>query len=260
MKRIVVSSLLLLAFTLCGCNNTSKPSYKNDVEDRDITSIEQFKNLCHGKTSVPITEDITICGIVTGNDYLGEFFKTIIIEDSSSGIEIHIDNGKLADKFPLNTLVTVYCNGLSLGDYGGKIVLGAHPTGKYSVDRIKDIDNYVSVIEFDVQTQKPPTVKIEDIKSSKYTDRLIHLKDVEFVDSHLSWCDSEIDEETGKDELITTMRRIRDSKGSEINIRTHYKCDYAKDPLPKGVGSIYGIVSYFNREYYVHITNKNINF
>lgn len=244
---------------MCSCNDSSKLSYDSNIENRDISSIEYFKNLCGNSRSLPITQDITICGVVTANDYLDEFFKTIIIEDSSGGIEIHIDNWYLGDRYPIGSLVLVYCNGLSLGDYGGKIVLGANPTGEYSVDRIYDIKKYIKVVEFDAQKQEPQTIIIADIENPQYIDRLICLENIEFLDSDLSWCDLEIDPETGKSDYVTTVRTIRDGR-DEIGVRVHYRCDYAGELLPQGVGTIYGVVGYFNGEYYIQVTNKRVYF
>lgn len=263
MKRIATNTLLWLVMVaaLCGCDKSSTLTYNNSVENSNISSIKYLKSLSLD-TSTPITQDIIISGIVTANDYYSEFFKTIIIEDRSGAIEIQIDNWKLADLYPIGSLIMVYCNGLSLGDYGGKVVLGAAPAGEYSVDRIPDgyIKHYISISELSHSKQTPLPIVIESINSSQHIDKLICLEDIEFLKSDVSWCESFIDPETGDIDYITTVRTIKDNRGFEIDVRINYRCIYAEEKLPKGKVTINGVVGYFNKEYYIQITNKAIYF
>lgn len=50
---------------------------------------------------------------MTGNDLYGEFYKTLVVEDTSGGISIAVDATELYVDYPVGTAVTIHCNGCS---------------------------------------------------------------------------------------------------------------------------------------------------
>ena len=121
---------LLALLLLAACDRTSKLSFEGGAPGGVHTIARCTAN------SVAVTEDITLEGVVTGNDFYGEFYKTLVVEDASGGISLLIDGTRLAFDYPVGAAVTIFCNGLTLGDYGGKIQLGTTPDGDYGVGRI----------------------------------------------------------------------------------------------------------------------------
>lgn len=133
MRTIVFGSLLL--FVLQACGNASSPEYESGDGTARHVSIAYLKSLCRGVLH-PVTEDLWIEGCVVGNDLYGEFPDALVVEDESGGIEVLIDAKRLYRTFDSGSTVRVYCNGLALGDYGGKVQLGLPPTAEYILDRI----------------------------------------------------------------------------------------------------------------------------
>ena len=125
---------LLALLLLAACDRTSKLSFEGGAPG-GVHTIADLKARCTAN-SVAVTEDITLEGVVTGNDFYGEFYKTLVVEDASGGISVLIDGTRLAFDYPVGAAVTIFCNGLTLGDYGGKIQLGVAPDGDYGVGRI----------------------------------------------------------------------------------------------------------------------------
>lgn len=125
---------LLALLLLAACDRTSKLSFEGGAPG-GVHTIADLKARCTAN-SVAVTEDITLEGVVTGNDFYGEFYKTLVVEDASGGISLLIDGTRLAFDYPVGAAVTIFCNGLTLGDYGGKIQLGTTPDGDYGVGRI----------------------------------------------------------------------------------------------------------------------------
>ena len=125
---------LLALLLLAACVRTSKLSFEGGAPG-GVHTIADLKARCTAN-SVAVTEDITLEGVVTGNDFYGEFYKTLVVEDASGGISLLIDGTRLAFDYPVGAAVTIFCNGLTLGDYGGKIQLGTTPDGDYGVGRI----------------------------------------------------------------------------------------------------------------------------
>ena len=120
MRTIVFGSLLL--FVLQACGNASSPEYESGDGTARRVSIAYLKSLCRGVLH-PVTEDLWIEGCVVGNDLYGEFPDALVVEDESGGIEVLIDAKRLYRTFDAGSTVRVYCNGLALGDYGGKVQL-----------------------------------------------------------------------------------------------------------------------------------------
>lgn len=117
MRTIVFGSLLL--FVLQACGNASSLEYESGDGTARHVSIAYLKSLCRG-VLYPVTEDLWIEGCVVGNDLYGEFSDALVVEDESGGIEVLIDAKRLYRTFDAGSTVRVYCNGLALGDYGGR--------------------------------------------------------------------------------------------------------------------------------------------
>ena len=255
MKQIVIYSILLL---LCSCNRATS-IYFEDMDDleRDITSIQHLKTLST-QTTTPITQDLKLLATITATDRLGEFEKMIVVEDQTCAITIEIDDRNINDAYPLNSRVMVYCNGLALGSYGGKISLGALPSGEYSIDRIpsNEVLKYIKVIDFETTPLTPLPTTIPELNHS-YIDRYVSLQSIKFEESTLTtWCD--VDQLTG--EPFTTTHNISDSRGNTLKLRTSGSCSYAKELRPKGIGALNGIIDYFNGKYYIQVVNHEVYF
>lgn len=247
-------AVFLIAWTLTACDSATKLDY-GDQTGRFV-SIAALKSLCRG-TSSSLTQELKIEGIVTANDMRGEFPKTLVLEDASGGIEIAVDRTALANLFPLGAKVTVYCSGLTLGNYGGKVQLGARPTGDYSVDRIAgtELDRYIRCTMLNSGTRRPRTVRFDDL-GAEDADTYVRFEGVRFRDAGEPWCDR--NPETGS--LQTSVRTLEDGSGGEFPVRILPSSHYAAEPVPQGSGSVNGIVDYFKGELSLRIVNYEIDF
>ena len=268
MRRIVCNSrpgrlrrsgrpfLLLLMFLAAACNTATEPRYPDDPDPETLHSIAYLKTLCAGKSSVTVTRDIVIRGFIVGNDLYGEFYKTIVVEDATGGISIAADLEPLAADYPWGSVLTVRCNGLSLYDYGGKILLGTTP-GENGVGRIprEELPRYLSVAPPDGEEMPRATVLALTEVSQQHIDTRVRFDGVRFETSG-TWCD--LDPETGRS--VTTERTIIDAAGNRFTVRTAGTCLYAREPVPSGTGSLYGVIDYFAGKYTLHVTNREAVF
>ncbi len=139
-------------------------------------------NMAPGKWRV--LGDTTISGVVVANDQSGNFYKQIIIEDTSmTGIILYLDKTYLYSDFPVGRKLYVKLKGLSLINYKGlpEIVLSVDSTGNTTGIPSGLINDYVVKASYP-NTVTPLDVTIIDIKSNpnKYINTLIKLKDVQF--------------------------------------------------------------------------------
>ncbi len=242
------------ALFLTGCGDPA-PEYGDDP--RAKVSIAYLKTLCTAE-SVTITRDIAVTGHVAANDLYGEFSRTIVLCDDSGGIEIEVDSRRTAEIFPIAARVTIYCTSLALGDYGGRIMLGAAPAGKYTVDRIAESDfgRYFRIDTSSPQAVTPVRITIPEAVPS-LVGSLVEIDGLTFgSQAGLAWCDT--DPQTGG--YTDTERTAVDASGNTIAVRTIAECKYRNEKIPAGNGTLRGILEYFNGEYSLRITNHQILF
>ena len=260
----IVSNILLTIVIagsgLQGCSiapedNEDTPPAEYPETPHSKVSIAHLKSLCH-TDRVVITDDISIEGHIIVNDLYGEFIKSIIVADESGCIEISVDCTSTADVFFVGARMVVSCSSLALGDYGGRIILGAATSDEYSVGRIaeKDFSRY-----FLIDTSKPKEIIPQVTQISKigvtHIGNYIELRDVRFIDGgSAEWCDK--DTESG--EYVTTERTITDPAGNEFTVRTLAECVYRNETLPQGECTLRGIVDYFNGQYSLRVINHQI--
>ena len=208
----------------------------DDDTPQGTVTIAALKSRCTGAQAA-VTEDITIEGVVTGNDLYGEFYKTLVVEDTSGGISIAVDATELYVDYPVGTAVTIHCNGLFLCDYGGKVMLGTRPTDEYAgPGRIPQAEAalYLRRKQAETRPLRPRTFTFGEV-DMRHTDTYVHFEGVRFVQQG-NWCDP--DPETGRPAT----------------------CTYATEPVPQGTGSVYGIIDYFNGKYTLRIANREVDF
>ena len=59
-----------------------------------------------------ITDDLIISGRVVANDESGNFYKQLVFEDETGGVQIRLDAIGLFNEFPLGRKISVKCQGL----------------------------------------------------------------------------------------------------------------------------------------------------
>ena len=256
MRTIVFGSLLL--FVLHACGNASSPEYESGDGTARHVSIAYLKSLCRGVLH-PVTEDLWIEGGVVGNDLYGEFPDALVVEDESGGIEVLIDAKRLYRTFDSGSTVRVYCNGLALGDYGGKVQLGLPPTAEYILDRIsaESLGRHVRRIGDGSVDFVPRELSFGEVAASRIAT-YVRFRRVRFAHEEVGLPFCLRDSETGR--LLATDRHLVDERNDTLIVRFAASCTYAEEPAPAGMGTVSGVLDYFNGNYMLRITNRLMEF
>ena len=242
-------AIIISVLVLFGCN-TDAPEY-GEYDSR--VSIAYLKSLCRG-SSYEITDDLSISGTVVANDHLGEFYKSIVIVDDTGGIEIAIDRTDIYLDVPIHSRITVFCSGLSLGLMGGKIELGAHPTGEFPVDGIA-ANKFASCFKTEAngENTRPRECNISELTSSDISSYVV-LRDVRLTKSDTeAWC------QFVDGEYIDTYHTLEDRGGATLPLRVRATCAYAGAATPDGQFAVAGIIDYSGDTYYLRIANYGIS-
>lgn len=138
MKRIYFA-LIAAIFAFSSCEEWDQV-FTGDYGKADVyepvtmtpnTTIAELKAL-YKSGPVKIDKDIVIGGQVVSEDRSGNIYKSLYIQDATSGIELKLGKNALYNDYKLGQWVYVKCSGLTLGVYNGMKQLGyADPTGEY---------------------------------------------------------------------------------------------------------------------------------
>lgn len=253
MKTIAnYGSLLLATLLLTACDKGTTLGEEDEKAPEATCTIARLKTLCDGP-SYRIAEPIVVRGAVTGNNRYGEFYRQIIIQDATGGITIAADYPAADNAYPLGAELIVYCNGLTLYDYGGKIELGKISDESTCIPRT-ELAKHLRISGAEARYATATPVRIDRLTPA-HVDTYVRIDNVHFT-RPAAWCDR--NPETNR--YMPTERIVADAEGNTLAVRTLGTALYAGEPLPSGSGSLCGIVDRFAGRYTLRITGFETQF
>lgn len=250
-KTTVFVTLLALFFAGCVKENFDMvPEKVYTVDFEANTTIAELKE-AYSFTDM-IKDDVIIKGTVISDDSHGNFYKKIVLQDSTGGIEIQIDAYDLYKKYPVGEMVYVKCKGLIIGDYKGVKQLtyasngssGRLPEGVLTDFLYRKTGEGIAII--------PKVVKIDELNNS-YINTLIELENVEFIPSDTL--------KTYADPNADASRYLTDFAENTLIVRTSSHADFAADSIPKGNGDLIAVYTVYNSDKQINIrTTDEVDF
>jgi hypothetical protein len=244
----------VLIFSLSSCVKDDFDAPPGDGEDPDIavtTTISELKQLyiTAGKP-VQITDDLVIKGIVISDDKEGNFYKSLVIQDSTAGILIRVDQTNLYTEFPVGRRVFVKCKNLWVGNYEGLIQMGAFLDSisdpqRPSVEAIPVavVSRYILKGKYNIPVQ-PTVVTINQLgtNSTFYQNMLIQLQEVEFDAEAINttYADAE--------NKFSQNKKLVDCNNNEILVRTSGYAKFADELVPSYSGTLNAVFSVFRSD------------
>jgi hypothetical protein len=188
-----------------------------------------------------ITDDVTFEGLVVSDDAEGNFFKQLVIQDATGGIEMRIEMTDLNNIYPVGRKVYVKAKGLYLGDYNGLVQLGAgvgtDNSGNPELIRIPEsiLDQYIVPATYG-NVVTPKTLTIDQLSLTDVST-LVKFDAVQFIsaDAGQTYADAELQQ--------TLNREIEDCAKHRLIVRTSGYASFAGDTTPVGGGELVGVLS-----------------
>lgn len=241
MKKILAVSLMM---SICACRPASViPDAGTTPEGAGDVSIAYLKTLYNG-APVRITGELRISGCVVSSDRKGNFYKTIVIEDDTGGIELKANLEEIFKHYPIHSRLDVNCNGLWIGSYGGTLQLGDEPSDGWQTQYIheNDLPLHLQPRGPSESEVRPRRITISQI-APELVSTFVCFEDVRFIDEErgFTWADADSDEDT--------ERHLTDAAGDTLTLRTSRYATFAGKTLPFGSGYIEGVLGYFNGRY-----------
>lgn len=207
-------------------------------------TIAALKNLHTNGQIEQITEDKIIRGIVVADDRSGNFYKTIVIEDSTSGISLSLDRYDLYTDYPIGRELFIKIKGLYLGDYNKLVQLGGgidHTEATPALAPIasKLFDQYIIRGSYS-NIVDPLIVTVADLDDS-YQNRLIQINNCQFAitDTAKTFAIAGQSSPSAMNYTLTTCY------GEKIILRNSNYADFAAFNLPNGNGNIRAIYTVY---------------
>lgn len=243
-KWVVVLAFLVTSLSSCIKDNYDSPPV--DGFDPNLTpthTIAELKAMYTG-SRIELTDSILIAGVIAADDKSGNFYKSLVIQDSTAGILIRLDESGLSNSYMIGRKVYIKCTGLFLGAYNGLIQLG----GAATVGSPTEVDplpsSLISKFIIKGSLNNPVTALTATIGQldDSYQNRLIKLEDVQFspADTGFTYADGVLQ--------LSKNVTVQDCAGNTIILRNSGYATFANQIMPSGKGTLYAIYSVFGAD------------
>ena len=160
-------SLLLFALLAARCyDDAGVPAPKNDPLPEANLSLPDLSARC-GDTPVRIVQDIVVAGRVTTSDEAGNFFRSVVLQEDGTGVELMAGLDDLFRVYPPGCRIAVRLQGLAMCRRFGVVQIGTMPAaGDYAVEAIGVralLDRYVACETVDVLRPVPRIVAFDEL-------------------------------------------------------------------------------------------------
>jgi hypothetical protein len=268
MKRIAyINVVLLMAFALLvnltSCVEKEFGAIPPSADTTSLvanTTIAELKSIYGGgieqlsSTSFAGRDSILIEGIVVSDDKVGNFYKTIVIQDATGGIEVKLDKTTLYNEFPRGKRVVVYCNGLYLGNYGGVVQLGSTST-QNGITQLSGLEGDIIIRRHVFRKGRtlvnvnPLVIKASGLNASNFS-RLVTFDSVQFKVLNLPTSTTRFTyaDAVGKNSISHELMGCADSYAL-LFVRSSGYSRFAADTIPSRMGSVTGVLGYYNGDY-----------
>lgn len=255
-KQLIIVLVALIGLTFASCERKydapllTEP--KVEIGEEGMITIakykEKFANVpAEGKM---IEEDFAIRAVVVGNDISGNIYKQIYVEDATGGLSIGIDQNNIANDYPVGQEVVIKLQGLAATSYGGTIQLGMDNKNPKNTRIPYEIaKQHLLKNKWPDAKKAMPKVTTIGTLTDAIVGTLIQLEDVYFEKGgELNYADQE---------LNAVNRILKDKSGKSLYVRNSKYATFANDKLPKGNGTVVGILSKFGSDYQLFLRSAD---
>lgn len=241
-QKILAAGVILLSATSCvgDYEMPSLPAPSYDGPEANFTIADYRERFASTASGTLIEDDLILHAIVTGDDESGNIYRQLIIQDSTGGISVQIDETSLYNTYHVGQELYLDLQGLYVSVYGNELQI-AYADG----DRIPSET-------FDEHAHRNDWPHPENVVPKDFTDiselnddvngnvfTLVRLNDVHFLNGDGETQFAPVAGEYGQEYL-------EDQYGNQLLVRTSGYCDFRTETLPVGTGKVMGILGRYN--------------
>ena len=246
MKHVCCLTLASL-FCLWSCSkNSPDVPPDNSTYDPQLKVTHTIAQVQGMPPGLAITEAVVVCGIVIMDDKSGNYNRKLVIQDSTGGIEILIDQDNLYNDYPVGRRLYLKCKGLCPGSAGlnPQLGYGADVTGTLSPIPAVLADQYIIKGNYP-NVLVPDTVTLAMLafpdKAKRYLNTLVAIPEVQFADMDTV-------QPYAQQAVVAaaTNRMIHDCDNGSIAMRNSGYAGFQPYLTPAGKGLLTAVYTRFN--------------
>ena len=235
----IIAIILLMGVSSCVKDNFDAPP--TGGKDPDIAvnfRIDSLKNR-YGGTAYQINDDLVISAVVTADDKSGNFYKQIIIQDTSGGIALLLEGSNAFNDYPIGRRIFIKLKGLYVVQYKSLFQIAGSIAADGSFNGIPTAlyDKYILKGSY-FHPVAPGVVTMSQLNSS-YQNTLIQLNNVEFqsADAGKPYADAS--------NKASLSRVVKNCSGGSLETYNSGYSTFASQLTPTGNGTLVCIYSVY---------------
>ncbi|MFM7217133.1 MAG: DUF5689 domain-containing protein [Bacteroidota bacterium] len=246
MKKQLVSILTILlvgflstTFTSCVKEDYDQPETANIDPALTVThTLAQVRALATSATPIALPDTMILAGVVTADDESGNFYKEMVIQDSTAGVSILLDLSNYNTNYPIGRRVFIKCKDLYVAkDQYGTVEIGVPNAGE--VGRIPGglVSQYLIPGKWDLPLPiQTTTLANLNANIEDYIQKIVNIQGVEFQvqDMGIVWSAAG-----------SYNRTLKDCGTQELVVYTSSYANFASKLTPNGKGNITGIIKVY---------------
>lgn len=218
----------------------------NSTYDPQLKITHTIAQLQQMPSGLAIQEDMVICGIVIMDDKNGNYNRKIVIQDSTGGIEVLIDQDNLYNDYPVGRKLYLKCKGLCPGSAALNPQLGYLPDAAGTLSPIPALlaDQYLIKGNYP-NLLVPDTVTLAMLafpdKAKQYLNTLVAIRDLQFADPDTM-------QPYAQQAVVAsaTNRQVCDCNNGSIAMRNSGYAGFQPYLTPSGNGLLTAVYTRFN--------------
>jgi hypothetical protein len=247
-KNLFLAVLFLLPLlTACDEREYEVPSQTIPKATWEVnTTIRELLDLYKGNSLQKIKDGVVIKGTISANDVSGNIYKQIQIQDATGGINIQIDASGLNGTLRIGQDLVINCDSLYYGEYNALPQLGLDNAGKIGRIGLHSFEKFYQKDGLADSTKlKITEVELGNLTaSSPLIGQLVKVNNVYFDKGGIElYCEAPAPGDNPQ-----TLNKVLKSQGSThtLTARISSAADFASNTLPKGTGSVIGVLTVYN--------------
>jgi hypothetical protein len=249
------TALTILAVTLCTTSCIKKDDFDNAPTtniDPNITTnatVSSVVSLVNATAPQLITADLIFSAIIVADDKSGNYYKEMIVQDSTAGISILLDQPSYYTSLFIGRRVFVKAKGLYIQSVNGTPKIGVLSNGSVSAIPTALITSYITGGRWGL-TVVPAKRKLNALTDADL-NTLVQFDTVQFDISQvgLTYADAP--------NKLTVNRNLKDCNGNSLIVRTSGYANFAGSIIPCKAGNVTAIYQKFNATAQVFLRDLN---